>query len=245
MTTTAENLRELHALLQRAKALRERLISGPKTLAARQAALAKRRADAEAAREALKKAKADIKNKEVQVKSLRERTDELRVRLNTIKKQAEYDALRNEIAHHNLSVSKTEDDILELMSRVETQENELKSADAELAKHTSEVESLARDIEEKTQTAKNQLQEIDLAVASAEEIIPEALRDQYRRVIKQRGADAMAQVEDGSCHGCFVSVTSQMVNELINAETLVFCKTCGRVLYLAEENHPNLKRVSR
>lgn len=245
MTTTAENLRELHALLQRSKALRERLISGPKTLAARQTALAKRRADADTAREALKKAKADIKNKEVQVKALRDRTDELRVRLNTIKKQAEYDALRSEIAHHNLSASRTEDEILELMSKVETQESELKATDAEIAKHASEVDALARDIEEKAQAARTQLEEIDQAVSAAEEIIPAEVRDQYRRVIKQRGADAMAQVEDGSCHGCFVSVTSQMVNELINAETLVFCKTCGRVLYLAEENRPNLKRVTR
>jgi predicted nucleic acid-binding Zn-ribbon protein len=245
MTTTAENLRELHALLQRSKALRERLISGPKTLAARQTALAKRRADADTAREALKKAKADIKNKEVQVKALRDRTDELRVRLNTIKKQAEYDALRSEIAHHNLSASRTEDEILELMSKVETQESELKATDAEIAKHASEVDALARDIEEKAQAARTQLEEIDQAVSAAEEIIPAEVRDQYRRVIKQRGADAMAQVEDGSCHGCFVSVTSQMVNELINAETLVFCKTCGRVLYLAEENQPNLKRVTR
>jgi predicted nucleic acid-binding Zn-ribbon protein len=245
MTTTAENLRELHALLQRAKALRDRLISGPKTLAARQAALAKRRSDVEAAREALKKSKADIKNKEVQVKSLRERTDELRVRLNTIKKQVEYDALRNEIAHHNLSASKTEDEILELMSKGEAQESELKIAESELAKHSAEVEALAREIDEKTQSCKTQLDEIDLAVSSAEEIIPEEMRDQYRRVIKQRGADAMAQVEDGSCLGCFVAVTSQMLNELINAESLVFCKTCGRVLYLAEENHPNLKRVAR
>jgi predicted nucleic acid-binding Zn-ribbon protein len=245
MTTTAENLRELHALLQRSKALRERLISGPKTLAARQTALAKRRADADTAREALKKAKADIKNKEVQVKALRDRTDELRVRLNTIKKQAEYDALRSEMAHHNLSASRTEDEILELMSKVETQESELKASDAEIAKHASEVDALARDIEEKAQAARTQLEEIDQAVSAAEEIIPAEVRDQYRRVIKQRGADAMAQVEDGSCHGCFVSVTSQMVNELINAETLVFCKTCGRVLYLAEENQPNLKRVTR
>ena len=42
MPITASNLRELHQLHQRAKALRDRLTSGPKTLAARHAALAKR-----------------------------------------------------------------------------------------------------------------------------------------------------------------------------------------------------------
>ncbi len=49
MTATAEHLRDLHQLHQRAKALRDRLTSGPKTLAARQAALANRQAALEAA----------------------------------------------------------------------------------------------------------------------------------------------------------------------------------------------------
>jgi predicted nucleic acid-binding Zn-ribbon protein len=33
------------------------------------------------------------------------------------------------------------------------------------------------------------------------------------------------------------------MNELINAEKLVFCMTCGRILYLAEEDHPNTRRA--
>src|SRR5689334_20726232 len=102
MPTTADDLRELHALHQRAKALQDRLVSGPKTVATRQQVLAKRRADLEVARESLKKLKADIKTKETQAQSLRSKVDELRVKLNTIKKQVEYDALRNQIAHDNL-----------------------------------------------------------------------------------------------------------------------------------------------
>jgi predicted nucleic acid-binding Zn-ribbon protein len=52
----------------------------------------------------------------------------------------------------------------------------------------------------------------------------------------------MAPVEDGSCHGCYVGVTHQMINELMNANTLVFCKTCGRILYLAEQPQHNTRR---
>ena len=55
----------------------------------------------------------------------------------------------------------------------------------------------------------------------------------------------MAQVEDGACHGCYVAITPQMHNELINGHALVFCKTCGRILYLAEQPERNLKRTSK
>ena len=53
MTATADALRDLHTLHQRAKAVRDRLQSGPKTLVVRQAALVVRQADLEKARKAL------------------------------------------------------------------------------------------------------------------------------------------------------------------------------------------------
>ena len=42
-----------------------------------------------------------------------------------------------------------------------------------------------------------------------------------------------------------VSVTAQMMNELITAESLSFCKSCGRVLYLTEEDVPTTRRTAR
>lgn len=243
MSTTADNLRELHTLHQRAKVIRDRLASGPKTLAARQGALAKREAELAAGREGLKRARAEIKNKEVQALSMRGRSDDLRAKLNTIKKQTEYDALRNEIAHNNLAVSKLEEETLELMQKVETQEGEMKTLEDEVAKLKSDVANLEATIQSQTADGQAQLAQIEAAIAGAEAIIPEDIRHQYQRVIKQRGADAMAPVEDGSCHGCFVAVTSQKINDLINAESLVFCQICGRILYLAEQPTNVRKRV--
>ncbi len=244
MSTSAENLRDLHALHQRSKSLRDRLASGPKTLSARQAFLTKKRADLDATKEALKKLRVEIKNKENQVQSQRDRADDLRTKLNSVKKQAEYDAIRNEIAHTNQNASKLEDDVLELMQKVEGQETEIKAFEADTTKLAQEVEALAKDIADRASAAVTQLAELDSAIAQAEEIIPENQREQYVRNIKGRADDAMAQVDDGACHGCFVAVTPQMVNELINGNHLVFCKTCGRILYLAEQPVQNLRKVA-
>src|SRR5437764_1417624 len=79
------------------------------------------------------------------------------------------------------------------------------------------------------------LQELEAEIVAAEGFIPEDQRDQYRRLVKQRGADALAAVEHAACSGCYVSPTAQMMNELINGHHLVFCNSCGRILYLAEE----------
>src|SRR4029078_762445 len=97
MPATADNLRELHQLHQRAKALRDRLTSGPKTLAARQQAAAGRHAALETARKALQDSKVQLKKNEPLLQGHQSKIDDLKVKLNQVKKNEEYKAIQNQI----------------------------------------------------------------------------------------------------------------------------------------------------
>ena len=245
MPATADNLRELHQLHQRAKAIRDRLVSGPKTLASRQAILASRQAALEEARKALKDHKAGIKTKEGQVQSIQAKSTDLRVKLNTIKKQDEYNAIIHQLAADGKNVERLETEILEAMEQADAKATDLAAMEADVKKLADDVAALSKDIESKAGEQEAQLAKLEAAIAEAEAVIPEDQREQYRRNVKQRGADALAAVEGGACSGCYVSVTPQMQNELINGGHLVFCKTCGRILYLAEEEHNTTRRSGR
>jgi predicted nucleic acid-binding Zn-ribbon protein len=245
MPATAENLRELHQLHQRAKALRDRLTSGPKTLAARQAALANRRIALENARKVLQDAKVQLKKREHLLQSHQDKIDDLKVKLNQVRKNDEYKALQNQIAHDRSALAKQEDEILETYGQIETLTAELAALEVEIKTFADEVAALQTQVESQAGDSRTRLQELESAIVEAEAIIPEDLRERYRRTVKQRGADAMAFVESGACSGCYVSVTSQMMNELINAHNLTFCKSCGRILYLAEEDVPHARRTAR
>jgi predicted nucleic acid-binding Zn-ribbon protein len=167
------------------------------------------------------------------------------VKLNQVKKNDEYKAIQNQIALDRSAIEKLEGEILEDMVRIDEQAAELAGEEAEVKTFAQDVAGFQAQIEAQAVEQKAQLAELEAAIIGAEEIIPEDLRDRYRRTVKQHGADAMAFVENGACSGCFVSVTAQMMNELINAASLSFCKSCGRVLYLAEEDIPNTRRVAR
>jgi predicted nucleic acid-binding Zn-ribbon protein len=246
---TADSLRELHQLHQRAKALRDRLTSGPKTLAARQAALATRQAALEGSKKSLQDSKVQLKKKEHTVLSLTARMDDLKVKLNTVKKNDEYKAIQNQIALEKNQVDRLEGEMLEDMVRIDEQSTRVSGEEAEVKAFAAEVAALKSQIDSQAAGQRQQLGELETAIVEAESIIPEDVRDRYRRTVKQHGAEAMAPVEYdrkaqlASCTGCFVSLTTQSLNELLNAHSLSFCKTCGRVLYLPDEEENRTRRV--
>jgi predicted nucleic acid-binding Zn-ribbon protein len=248
MPATAANLRELHQLHQRAKALRDRLTSGPKTVAAREAALANRQAALEAAKKALQDARVQLKKKEHTVQGLTAKQDDLKGKLNTVKKNEEYKAIQNEIALVKNQVEKLEGEMLEEMERIDAQARAFTTEEAEVKAFAADVAALKAQVVSQAGGHRQQLAELETAIVDAEAIIPEDVRERYRRTVKQLGADAMAPVEYdrkaqiASCTGCFVAVTTQALNELINGQHMSFCKSCGRVLYLPEEEEHHTRR---
>ncbi|MCA1686315.1 MAG: C4-type zinc ribbon domain-containing protein [Planctomycetia bacterium] len=239
MTTpaTASNLRDLHQIHQRAKAIRDRLISGPKTLAARQIALTNRQTALDASKKALQDAKVQLKKKEHTVQSVQAKIDDLKVKLNAVKKNEEYKAIQNQIALDKNTIEKLDD-----------RTRNVASEEAEVKAFAGEVAAMKDLVETQAASQREQLAELEAALLEAESVIPEDVRERYLRTVKQHGADAMAAVDYdrksqlGSCSGCFVSVTTQALNELINGAHLSFCKTCGRILYLPEEDHASTRR---
>jgi uncharacterized protein len=245
MPATAENLRDLHQLHQRARALRDRLSSGPKTLAARQAALAARQGELEATRKTLQDAKMHVKKHEHTLKGVETKIDDLKIKLNQVKKNDEYKALQNQIAHDNTAKGKAEEDILTALEDVETRTAEVARLEAEVKRFASEVAAIQQQLDQQTADHKVQLGELEAAITHAEHAIPENHRDHYRRIVARYGADALAACEDDSCLGCYTVIPAQMMNDLINGGQLTFCLSCGRLLYLSEPEVSRTKRTKK
>ncbi len=234
MPATAENLKDLHELHQRAKALRARLSSGPKTLAVRQATLATRNAQLEQERKALQDAKVQLKKQEHTLQAIDNKTDDLKTKLNLVKKNDEYKALQNQIAHENVAKSKIEEEILTSLEALEGRAEAVGKLEADAKRFGEEVAALQKQIDSEAVSQKAQLEELETAIVQAENVIPEEYRVQYRRIVARYGPDALAVCDEGSCLGCYTSLTAQMVNDLMNGTGQTFCLSCGRLLYLAE-----------
>lgn len=241
MTTTASSLREIHSLHQRAKAIQDRLASHPKTVAARNAIVAKRETTLEQAKKDLQQVKVARGLKETQRKSVLAKIEDFSTKLLSVKKNEEYKAIQNEIALLKSQMAKLDDELIDGELDIDDRGGKIKELEAELAKLKAEMATFLKKFDENKPVDDANLADLSRQIAEAEAIIPIEIRDSYQRVIRQRGADALALVEEGACSGCFMAVTSQMVNDLINCDKLVFCRSCGRVLYMAEET----ERITR
>ncbi len=111
-----------------------------------------------------------------------------------------------------------------------------------MKRFAGEVDALQQQIEDQALAQKDQLRELETAITEAEVVIPEEFRATYRRIVGRYGADALAACDDGSCQGCYTTITSQTMNDLINGHSLSFCLSCGRLLYRAEEEVANTRR---
>lgn len=242
MTTTANSLREIHSLHQRAKAIQDRLNSHPKTVAARNALVNKKMTTLEQFKKDIQQTKVAKGLKEGQRKSLLQKIEDYSTKLLNVKKNEEYKAIQNEIALVKSQVNKVDDELIDQEIDLEERNSKLAELEAEFDKAKKDLAEFIKKADDDRPGDEAKLAELSKQIAEAEAIIPVEIRESYQRVIRQKGADALALVEDGACTGCFMAITSQMLNDLINCNTLVFCRTCGRVLYMAEATEKVTRR---
>ena len=231
MSITAAALRELHRIHQQLADLRDRLERGPKQVRAREANVAQLEARLADARERSKQTQMAIDRKQLDLKSGEQKVVDLRVKLNAASSNREYQALLEQIAAAEMAGSVLSDEILEGLEKIDQLGLGVKEADKNLAAGKQELEKARRAVEDSAATIRSDLTRLEGELAQAEKALPADLKADYQRVVRSKGADSLASAEDGVCTGCGQQITLNMQNEL-KLSKMVFCKTCGRLLYL-------------
>ena len=235
MNVTGDALRKLHRIHQQLTDLRERMARGPKQLAAAEANLGSLQQTYESSQASLTQARVQSDQRQLQLKSAEDRIADMKRKRNECSTNREYQALIEQIAADEMATSVLSDEILELLEKIDELQNVAQESKATVDRALQEMDKLKQRI-----TAEQQTLEIDISrttdeLATAEQELPAAFKAEYERVVKSRGENALTAVESEMCGGCFRMITPQMVNELHMARP-VFCKSCGRMLYLAEED---------
>lgn len=186
---------------------------------------------------AVEKAKANAKaneqarrKHESEIQTLQQKISKYRDQMLAVKTNDEYRALGNEIKFAEEGISGFEDKILECMVSAEDLDKGIKAAEKDLGIERADVEKEKNDARERTAVDEKAVSELLPKRAELRGGISEDSLRHYDRVFKQRGS-AIAEVRDGICLTCRVTVRPQVYNEVLSGEHIRYCDSCGRILW--------------
>lgn len=233
MSTMNAGLSQLHELHLKLQDVQGDLDRGPRQIAAKQQTLAKKQAELKAKHDELKQARMAADQKGLQQKTNEAKLRDLQAKLNAAATNREFEILKNQIAADTVANSVLDDEILEALDRIDKTQVAIKACEAEVVAAEESLKQIQAVVAAADPDLQKRKGELVAQVGAAEKLLPPESVPTYRRLVATHGAGALSRVDGKACTECYMSLTHQMVLEL-KAGALMFCKSCGRLMYIAE-----------
>jgi predicted nucleic acid-binding Zn-ribbon protein len=227
-------LRTLHRIHRQLGDLQGRLNRLPKQLRAVKANVAHQQEQLDASTQQSKSIRAASDSKQVQLKGGEGKVDELNAKLNTAASNREYQALMDQVAAQRMTNSVLEDEILESLDKIEESQQRVAEAENALAKAREKSATVHSEAAVQRPLLEADVARLRVELKQCEAELPRAIRESYDRVIRHHADDALAVVNNQYCGGCNQHVPLNVVAEIMLNHPK-FCKSCGRMLYMPEE----------
>ncbi len=157
-------------------------------------------------------------------------------RLKEIKTQKEYQAVSKEISAARKIKTELEEQLLQKITLVDDLKAEILAMESDFASLEENVNSQKSEINKKIEdlesSSSTDIAERDSLVKN----IQPALLNRYSMLRERRQGLAVVEARNGSCLGCNMNLPPQVYNNLFNAENLISCPHCQRLLYLRQQD---------
>jgi predicted nucleic acid-binding Zn-ribbon protein len=198
-------------------------------------ALKQAKAQAEAAEKQLRHAQTTMQNLNLEVQSLTQKIAQQEKTLYQGKALSPKEAtnLQDEIASLKRRQGQREELLLEAMVGTEEAEQQLEQMRTQLAAIQTEWQSDQARLVEQQAVLKNKLNEFKQQRPVMVKVINADDLDEYEELRPRKAGRAVAVVKDGICLGCGVAASSSRIQHARAGTELIYCGTCGRILYVA------------
>ena len=217
---------------QRIRSLKTELKNAPLQRSEIEARLNVANTGAGQAKQKMMELEVEKKRLEVEAQSKRDAIGRFKVQQMQTRKNEEFQALANEIAHFEREIQKIEDRELEVMEAIEQVKPALVEAEKNAAVAKGRVASQLDDLEAKSKALQQALVELEAERANLAKAVDEDILDQYNRLFASKGGDAIVPLEHEVCMGCHMKLTTQTAVRVKGGKEVTHCEQCGRILYL-------------
>lgn len=158
-----------------------------------------------------------------------------------IKSNKEYQVHLHEIEVLKIDKGKIEEDLLILMDEVESLDAREKEELEKVTNAEAEFERLQKNLEEKENAVKIELEQIDEQRKSISSDVEGPVLKKFQKLVSQGRDRAVVPIENGTCGGCYLNLPPQLVAEVKTGDAILACSQCQRILYWAEKSPDSAK----
>ena len=228
MTRPAELLLEHQKLVVRERGLRENIARATSRLESDPEVIQREETLAEArAAQATMAARVRESDHEREAHRTRLRSREKELMSGRIRNPTELMQMSDEVKHMKARFAEEEDAELKLMEDADSADHAVREATEDLEQARRLSKSEEPELRENLTTWGAELAEVETERDAVWEQVPKAAQTAYSRM---RIQPAVAQVINGQCVACHVTVTSRGMQMLRTGDELVHCENCGRIL---------------
>lgn len=180
-------------------------------------------------RDTLNAERADLEKQIAENKTYLERADR---NLKHAQNQKEYETAMRETDTIQKQIAAFETQVVEKMTASEEVEAEIESRADEINSHDAKRAEALKAFDKEVTKSKGELEGENAKRHEVFVTLPAQLASVYNR-LTQRSRDgiAVAEVVNGSCSACFMSLRPQMALEVKRGDAIITCESCTRILY--------------
>lgn len=181
-------------------------------------------------RETLKAERAELEKQIAESKTYLERAER---NLKHAQNQKEYETAMRETDALQKQIAASETRLVENMEAVEEVEKELEARADEINSHDSKRDEALASFDAEVAISKAELMSENAKRGEVFKTLPAQLASVYDRMAQRsRDGIAVAEVVNGSCSACFMSLRPQMNLEVKRGDAIITCESCTRILYI-------------
>ena len=229
-STAAGDLKELHQLHLKLKEVNDELERGPRLVRARGQFAEKKQVEHEAQKTLITQLRKAVDQKNLQLRTNESKINDLRAKLNAASSNREFDIIKAQIEADTVANSVLEDEVLEILDKVDQAQRTLEEIDEQVAKAKADQATLNKANEAKAPGLLAIAEELNAQIRDHERTLSSEVAATYHRLVKAHGAGALTNVSGNACGSCFVELTRNQQVDL-KLGKLLFCRTCGRLMY--------------
>lgn len=169
--------------------------------------------------------------KEQTIHDANRKATDRRMRMNQIKNIKELQALQREIGAIKESNAIVEEELIEILTDLEGQEEVL-------ARREEELVGLQNDWNGKRESLQAGVAEMEEKIAETREAreatasrLNEDIIEKYELLFDRRDGTAVVEVSSAICQACYMNIPPQLWNDVLRNERVNLCPSCQRILF--------------